>query len=130
MEIVIETTDGTKLTSSWLTNKIGVNITENCLTVKGNFWEIYSNILSPTKNILLRVFQMALGRNEKISLIVKEKLRDKLITEANISLDKFIRKIVIDINAIEITDTITIYNSNKIATRYIREFVEVSFNRY
>ena len=46
MEIVIETTDGTKLTSSWLTNKIGVNITENCLTVKGNFWEIYSNILS------------------------------------------------------------------------------------
>jgi hypothetical protein len=117
--IVIETTDGTKLTSSWLTNKIGVNITENCLTVKGNFWEISSNILSPTKNILLRLFQMALGRNEKISLIVKEKLRDKLITDANISLDKFIRKIFIDINAIEIIDTITIRNSNKIATLFV-----------
>lgn len=117
--IVIETIDGEKLTSSWLTNKISVNMTENCLIVEGNLWEISSNILSPTKNILSRLFQMTLGRNEKISLIIKEKLRDKLITNANIYRDKFIRKIIIGIDTIEIIDTITISNSNNINRVFI-----------
>jgi hypothetical protein len=117
--IVIETIDGKKLTSCWLTNKISANIIENCLIVEGNLWEISSSVLSPTKNILLRLFQMALGRNEKISLIVKEKLRDKLITNANICQDEFIRKIIISRDTFEIVDTINISNSNDINRLFI-----------
>lgn len=105
--IVVETIDGKKLTSSWLTNKNRVNILENGLSIRGNLWQIVDNVLSPTKNVLLRLFQMTLGRSEKIGLLVKRKLRDKLVTNTDMHSDTFARKISVGNDMIKIVDIIS-----------------------
>lgn len=105
--VILETMDGKKLTSNPLTDKNKANISENSLDVKGIFSEITDNILTPSKNVLLRVFGLTLGRSEKIGLIVKERLRNKLITGANLSSIKFCRRISIDDETILIIDEIS-----------------------
>jgi hypothetical protein len=104
--ITLKTIDGKKLTSGWLSNQNKMNISGNNLEVEGTFSEVTDNILTPSKNVLLRMFGLTLGRSEKIGLMVKEKLRNKLIAGANPSVIKFFRKISIDDKTI-ITDKIS-----------------------
>jgi hypothetical protein len=104
--IILKTIDGKKLTSGWLTNQNKMIISGNNLEVEGTFSEVIDNLLTPQKNVLLRIFGLTLGRSEKIGLMVKEKLRNKLIAGANLSDIKFFRKISIDDKTI-ITDKIS-----------------------
>lgn len=107
--IVLRTIDGKKLTSGWLTNKNKINISksENNLEIEGSFSEITDNILTPSKNVLLRTFGLTLGRSEKIGLMVKERLRNKLIAGANLSGIIFFRKISVGDETITLIDKIS-----------------------
>jgi hypothetical protein len=67
-------------TSGWLAAGKG-NIDEYSITVSGNMWKVPDKTLSPVSNILLRLFQMTFGRSTAISLWIKERLRDLLITK-------------------------------------------------
>lgn len=107
--IIFKTIDGKKLTSGWLANKNKINISksENNLEVGGTFSEVTENILTPPKNVLLRTFGLTLGRSEKIGLMVKERLRNRLITGAKLSHIKFFRIISVNGKTITIIDKIS-----------------------
>jgi hypothetical protein len=68
-------------TSGWLAD-VRENITGSTISLAGNMLEISDKTLTPLRNILLRLFQMTLGRSTFISLWLKERLRDILITKA------------------------------------------------
>jgi len=67
-------------TSGWLTDVPG-DAEDDTLTVSGNLWKVPDKTLAPFSNILLRLFQMTFGRLTVISMWVKERLRDLLITK-------------------------------------------------
>ncbi len=67
-------------TSGWLSDIQG-DLGEDHITVSGNMWKVPGKTLTPVSNILLRSFQMTFGRISFISLWVKERLRDLLITK-------------------------------------------------
>ncbi len=90
--ILVRSSDGW-YTAGWLSNPERV-INEDSLTIKGKMWMISDKTLSPFKNILLRLFQMVFGRSTVISLWVKERLRDVLITKTKASSISFMRNIV------------------------------------
>lgn len=107
--ITLKTIDGKKLTSGWLANKNKINISEsgNILEVEGVFSKVTDNILTPSKNVLLRMFGLTLGRSEKMGLIVKGRLRNKLIAGASLSSIKFYRTISVNDETILIIDKIS-----------------------
>jgi hypothetical protein len=67
-------------TSGWLSDFQG-DVGEGSVTVSGNMWKVPNKNLTPVSNILLRLFQMTLGRSTAVSLWIKERLRDLLITK-------------------------------------------------
>ncbi len=67
-------------TSGWLAGVQG-DMDDNSITVSGHMWKVPDKTLSPFSNILLRLFQMTFGRSTVISLWIKERLRDLLITK-------------------------------------------------
>jgi len=86
---------------------------KNNIILKGNMKKLSKKILKPFKNILLRLFQLTIGSSEKISLNVKEKLRDKLITESKNTEIEFRREIYLKENSIRVLDKIDNINSTK-----------------
>jgi len=69
--------------------------------------------MSPLNKVLLNIFQSTIGRNEKIALFIKDKLRDLLITDKLISRIEYKREIIIEEKKISVVDTI-ISNSLKV----------------
>jgi hypothetical protein len=67
-------------TSGWLADFQG-DVGDDSITVSGNMWKVPDKTLTPFTNILLRLFQMTFGRSSFISLWIKERLRDLLITK-------------------------------------------------
>jgi len=67
-------------TSGWLGDFQG-NVQDDSIMVSGNMWKVPDKRLTPLSNILFRLFQMTLGRSSFISLWIKERLRDLLITK-------------------------------------------------
>jgi len=67
-------------TSGWLADFQG-DVGDDSITVSGNMWEVPDKTLTPLSNVLLRLFQMTFGRSSFISLWIKERLRDLLITK-------------------------------------------------
>ncbi len=67
-------------TSGWLADFQG-DVGDDSLTVSGNIWKVPDKTLTPFSNVLLRLFQMTFGRSSFISLWIKERLRDLLITK-------------------------------------------------
>lgn len=68
-------------TSGWLSTAGQYTITDSEITVQGSMWQVPDKTLTPWSNILLRLFQMTFGRSSFISLWIKERLRDLLITK-------------------------------------------------
>lgn len=62
-----------------LIEKKELSETENCIWATGNFSNVPDTIMSPIKTIGMRLFQLGIGKNEAVSRLIKEKLRDKLI---------------------------------------------------
>jgi hypothetical protein len=67
-------------TSGWLSVTEN-NISQNTISVSGNLWKVPDKNITPVRNILFRLFQISLGKSSFISLWIKERLRDMLITK-------------------------------------------------
>lgn len=78
-------------TSGWLSD-FQADAGEDSVAVSGNMWKVPDKAMTPVSNILLRLFQMTLGRSTAISLWVKERLRDFLITKTKPSAIRYNRK--------------------------------------
>lgn len=77
---ILVNADNKWFTSGWLSDVQG-NSGDASITVSGNMWKVPDKTMTPFSNILLRLFQMTFGRSSFISLWVKERLRDVLITK-------------------------------------------------
>lgn len=82
-------------TSGWLSKASG-NISDDTVTVSGNMWKVPDKTLTTFRYILLRLFQMTFGHSSFISLWMKERLRDILITKTKPSNIKYKRVIVLN----------------------------------
>lgn len=105
---VLINSDNIWYTSGWLV-KAKDTISEDMINVAGNMWQVPDKTLTSFNNILLRLFQMTLGRMSLISLFLKEKLRDILITKTKPSDFQYLREICFDSHQnklIEIKDTV------------------------
>jgi hypothetical protein len=78
-------------TSGWLA-ETQRDMDNDSLSVSGNMWEVPDKTLNTVNNILFRIFQITLGRFSVISLWMKERLRDMLITKAKPSGLRYNRK--------------------------------------
>jgi hypothetical protein len=92
---------------SALVNTSKAQIKNQEIVIEGSLGKIQENILSPAKNISLRLFQSTLGKSSSISLAVKNKLRDLTITKKDVRLNmRYKRKISIS-QKVKIEDTIS-----------------------
>ena len=95
-------------TSGWLSD-FQADVGEDSVTVSGNMWKIPDKTLTPASNILLRLFQMTLGRSTAVSLWIKERLRDLLITKTKPSSMRYNRSMQFSVGAgelLKITDSV------------------------
>ena len=79
-------------TSGWL-SKSQYEKRHDALTVSGKMTRIPDKVLSPLNNILFRLFQFTFGRSSFLSMHLKEKLRDLLITKSSSSDIRFNRTV-------------------------------------
>ncbi len=118
------------LTSGYLDPKTKssnlVKDTTEEFTIEGRFIRIKPNLMTPTKQVGLRAFQLTAGKYAPISKIVKEKLRDKLITSAKTSKYSYKRTIIIEDEKIMVNDTIKPANDIKeviLGTKASEQFI-------
>jgi hypothetical protein len=83
--------DNKWFTSGWLSDVQG-DMKDDSMSVSGIMWKVPDKILTPFNSMLLRLFQMTLGRSSFISLWLKERLRDFLITKTKPSTIRYNRK--------------------------------------
>lgn len=88
---ILARSDGKWYTSGWLAGSQG-DIDVDSVTVSGNMWKVPDKTMSTVDNILFRLFQITFGRFSFISLWVKERLRDVLITKTKPSNIRYNRK--------------------------------------
>jgi hypothetical protein len=81
-------------TSGWLA-RTQTDISGDTITISGNMWKVPDKVLTTFRYVLLRLFQMTFGHSSFISLWMKEKLRDILITKTKPSDLKYKRVITL-----------------------------------
>jgi len=99
--------NGSKLTSNWFNAGNKMQLDGNKLQIKGRLTSLAESVISPLKTIVMRMFQLTIGKNRLVSKIVKRKLREKLITAAKQSSVKFARTILIGEKKIVLEDWIS-----------------------
>ena len=77
---ILVNAENTWFTSGWLADFQGEE-RDDSITVSGNMWKVPDKTLTPLSNTVFRLFQMTFGRSSVISLWIKERLRDLLITK-------------------------------------------------
>jgi hypothetical protein len=92
---ILAASEGKWYTSGWL-SEIDGDMSESAVTISGNMWKVPGKTMTPVSNVLLRLFQMTLGRSSTVSLWMKERLRDLLITKTYPSEIRYNRKIILD----------------------------------
>lgn len=92
---VLVKSKGKWYTSGWLSAKGQHSVSENMISIKGNVWKVPDKTLPTVRYILLRLFQITFGRSSFISLWMKERLRDILITKTDPSDIEYKRKIIL-----------------------------------
>lgn len=90
---ILAKSEGEWYTSGWLSDTQNY-ISDDVLTVSGNMWKVPDKTMTPFNNISLRLFQMTFGRSTFISLWLKERLRDLLITNTKPSNVRYNRVLV------------------------------------
>lgn len=88
---ILVRSDSKWYTSGWLSKEEG-NRVGDTLSITGNMWKVPDKVITPLGNVLFRLFQMTFGRWSFISLWVKERLRDVLITNTKPSTIRYNRK--------------------------------------
>ncbi len=99
---VLAASNGRWYTSGWLSAKGEHSISDNMITIKGNMWKVPDKALTTGRYILLRLFQITLGRSGFISLWMKERLRDILITKTKPSEMTYTRVITLKKDAVDL----------------------------
>ncbi len=122
--------DGKKFTSNWFTNINQYKISEKGIEIKGNLWKLPENVMTPMKNILLRIFQITIGGEENINAFMKKKFRDKLITNANKTNVKFLRRINITEDGIQMEDVLKNTEVKKLITGLKVSYTYTPSSRY
>jgi hypothetical protein len=119
-----------KIYSPFLNLNSRISIKENYIS-EGSLLKIPFNKMTPLKNILLRLFQMTLGRNKKISFRVKNLLRGMLISYKKGG-DVFLRRVLkIMEDKITIEDEISSkYIIDKIVIGIENPFIFIPSSRY
>jgi len=84
--------EGKWYTSGWLSES-EKEAGEDSLSVSGYLWKVPDKTLTPVSNVALRLFQLTFGRWDFISLWIKERLRDMLITKTKPSDIRYNRRI-------------------------------------
>lgn len=102
--IMLKLSDGRALFSGYLCDDNSTKFENNRIIVEGFLAFSKIKLLTPLNNVLLRCFQMSLGRISIVSSFIKEKLRDKLITGAKISGNRFKRELILEENHIRVND--------------------------
>lgn len=93
------------LTSSWIAaNKIKQN--RNFIKIEGNFWKVKDNMMTPFKNVGLKIIAGTIGKSQKMSHFLKSALRKKLILGAKKMSDIFIRELAFNDKSIKIVDKV------------------------
>jgi hypothetical protein len=77
---ILVKSNGKWYTSGWLAETDN-NISNDVITVSGNMWKVPDKTINTVRYVALRLFQMTLGLSSFISLWMKERLRDILITK-------------------------------------------------
>jgi len=98
--------DGRYYTSGWLNPEGTIEFEENRVKWESNALKLSFILMSPSKTILSRLFQLTLGRISKLNLIVKSILRRLLITYKKKSRVGVIRIIKIEPEKITVEDEI------------------------
>ncbi len=106
---ILVSSDGKWYTSGWLA-ETEMTMGKDHIEVSGTMWKVPDKTLSPLSNVMLRLFQLTLGRSSFISLWMKERLRDLLITKTKPSSIRYNRKMRFEEGSselIKITDSIS-----------------------
>lgn len=106
---ILVNSDKKWVTSGWLADFEG-EVGDASVTVSGNMWKVPDKTLTPVSNIVLRLFQMTLGRSTAVSLWIKERLRDFLITKTKPSAILYNRKMIFNKDSnelLKITDSVS-----------------------
>ncbi len=92
---ILVSADNKWYTSGWLARGQD-SMSDNTITITGNMWKVPDKIPTPIQNIIFRLFQLTFGRFGFISLWMKERLRDVLITKTHPMDIKYKRVLVFD----------------------------------
>ncbi|GAB4534971.1 MAG: hypothetical protein Fur0020_01990 [Thermodesulfovibrionia bacterium] len=82
-------------TSGWLSDT-EKTYNDNTIIIEGNMFRVSDKRLTPLITIFMRIFQLVFGRVSMISLWIKERLRDLLITKTKESDIRYRREIRLD----------------------------------
>jgi len=93
------------LTSNWLDKKYDVEFTENQISITGKLHEFKQIFFSPSTLMLFKLFTLTLGKVENISIYLKKKMINRIITKSKTIPVKFQRKISLN-KSIRIEDTL------------------------
>jgi hypothetical protein len=98
---ILVKSNGNWYTSGWL-GKDKDHISDDTITVSGSLWKVPDKTLTTVPYVLLRLFQITFGRSSFISLWMKERLRDILITKTKPSNMVYTREIKLQENSKEL----------------------------
>ena len=94
-----------KLTSSWIAhNKIGIN--QNSIVMQGKLWKIKNEPMTAFRSIGLRLFAKTFGSSQKLSSLMKNSLRKRLITSSAKSDINFTRQFIFEDKSVKIIDSL------------------------
>ncbi len=102
--------NGEKITTQWLDENYRYQFYENSLYVEGSFHKLQFILPSPLKTIISRSFQSTIGKSQKISPIVRNILREKIITKSPTVPVLFRRKIEFESTDVKIQDLIDVFD--------------------
>ena len=109
---ILAQSGGRWYTSGWLAEADG-DISGDTVTVSGKMRRVPDNSPTTFRYVLLRLFQLTFGRSCLISLWVKERLRDLLITKTKPSDIRYNRELVFDNKSTELLKVRDFLSSDK-----------------
>jgi len=125
----ITLTKGEKATSQWLNSPKKILFSQDMthISILGDLYIHQFPGISPTKMILLRLFSTTLGRSERLSLLLKKKLRERLVMKSEKTDIAYRREIELQADKIRIEDSIVSPNPIHISDFRVGEKFTSSF---
>ncbi len=101
--------NGKVFTSHWIDNDFRISNSNKGWEVKGRFrWVPTNLVFNLTKNLIFRFILLLIGWSPRLSYILKEQIRKKLVLAQRPAPVSFERKVVFDGRTVKVNDDITI----------------------